>query len=96
MYKCHYPFYDTKSCRGAKRSPVHTALEQRGAHFRDVSGWESADWYAPDGSKETAKKMVDTDVHPLGWGKESIDWRKGEDGTVSVRGWDGECERMGR
>jgi 4-methylaminobutanoate oxidase (formaldehyde-forming) len=65
VYKCHYPFYDTASCRGVKRSPIHTALESKGAHFRDVSGWESADWYAADGSSDTAKKMV-TAAHSSG------------------------------
>ena len=27
-----------------------TRLEARGAYFRDVSGWEGADWYAPRAS----------------------------------------------
>jgi len=50
VYKCHYPHYQLATARGAKRSAVHARLEGAGACFRDVSGWEGADWYAPVGS----------------------------------------------
>ncbi|MFO0603639.1 MAG: FAD-dependent oxidoreductase [Polyangiales bacterium] len=49
VYQCHYPFRSMKTARGAKRSPLHERLAARGAYFKDVSGWEGADWYAPDG-----------------------------------------------
>jgi glycine cleavage system aminomethyltransferase T/glycine/D-amino acid oxidase-like deaminating enzyme len=49
VYQCHYPTRSMKSARGAKRSPFHDRLVERGAFFRDVSGWEGADWYTPDG-----------------------------------------------
>src|SRR4030095_15767120 len=50
-----------RTARGAKLSPVHPQLVARGAYFRDVSGWEGADWYAPPG--ETP------DPGPLSWGR---------------------------
>jgi glycine cleavage system aminomethyltransferase T/glycine/D-amino acid oxidase-like deaminating enzyme len=50
VYQCHYPYRSMKTARGAKRSPIHAQLEARGAYFKDVSGWEGADWYTPDGS----------------------------------------------
>mmetsp|Transcript_57637 Transcript_57637/g.153983 ORF Transcript_57637/g.153983 Transcript_57637/m.153983 type:complete len:832 (+) Transcript_57637:2-2497(+) len=49
VYALHYPFKDLKSARGAKLSPLHGRLLEQGAHFREVSGWESADWYAGKG-----------------------------------------------
>lgn len=46
-----------KSGRNAKRSPIHSRLEQQRAYFREVSGWESPAWYAPEGVE--AKLDVD-------------------------------------
>ena len=45
VYQCHYPFRSMETARGAKQSPFHDRLAARGAYFRDVSGWEGADWY---------------------------------------------------
>jgi glycine/D-amino acid oxidase-like deaminating enzyme len=44
-----------ETARGAKKSPVHDRLVARGAYFRDVSGWEGPDWYAPPGAKEPTR-----------------------------------------
>jgi 4-methylaminobutanoate oxidase (formaldehyde-forming) len=63
VYKCHYPTHTMQTARGAKRSPIHDRLVARGAYFRDVSGWEGADWYAPPG--------VAPAVERLSWGRES-------------------------
>ncbi len=57
VYACHYPNRDKETARGAKRSPVHAQLAAAGARFRDVSGWEGADWYG----------AVDDD--PLTWAR---------------------------
>lgn len=46
VYKCHYPHRQTETARGVRRSPLHDRLAALGAFFRDVSGWEGADWYA--------------------------------------------------
>jgi 4-methylaminobutanoate oxidase (formaldehyde-forming) len=59
VYMCHYPFRSMQTARGAKLSPIHDRLAAEGAYFRDVSGWEGADWYA--GRGETP------DPGPLGW-----------------------------
>jgi glycine/D-amino acid oxidase-like deaminating enzyme len=64
VYQCHYPTRSMQTARGAKRSPIHDKLQQAGAYFKDVSGWEGADWYAP--SPELAKNDV------LSW--ERQDW----------------------
>jgi len=62
VYQCHYPTRSLQTARGAKRSPLHDRLAAKGAYFRDVSGWEGPDWYAPPG--ETP------DPGPLSWGRQ--------------------------
>ncbi len=61
VYQCHYPMRSMQTARGVKTSPFHERLRARGAYFRDVSGWEGADWYAPG--------QVDPDPGPLSWGR---------------------------
>ncbi len=63
VYACHYPFKPMKTARGARRSPLYTQLEAQGAFFRDVSGWESPDWYAGKGKAP--------DPGPLSFGRPS-------------------------
>jgi len=63
VYQCHYPTRSMHTARGAKKSAIYDRLAARGAYFRDVSGWEGADWYTPDGS---APK-----VEGYSWGRQS-------------------------
>jgi heterotetrameric sarcosine oxidase gamma subunit len=62
VYQCHYPTRSMMTARGAKRSAIYDRLAAKGAYFRDVSGWEGADWYAPQGKE--AK------VDSLSWGRQ--------------------------
>jgi len=57
VYACHYPGRQMKSARGAKRSPIHDRLVAERAYFKDVSGWEGADWYAPAGATPEAPAL---------------------------------------
>jgi glycine cleavage system aminomethyltransferase T/glycine/D-amino acid oxidase-like deaminating enzyme len=59
VYQCHYPNRSMQTARGAKTSAFYERLRARGAYFRDVSGWEGADWYARSGT--------DLDPGPLTW-----------------------------
>src|ERR1700754_1630449 len=61
VYQTHYPTRSMLTARGAKKSAIYDRLAARGAFFRDVSGWEGADWYTPDGSPP--------DAGPLSWGR---------------------------
>lgn len=61
VYQCHYPSRSMQTARGAKVSPWHERLAAAGAYFRDVSGWESPDWYGAPGE--------DPDPGPLTWGR---------------------------
>ena len=63
VYKCHYPTMSPQTARGVKKSAVHDRLAAAGAYFRDVSGWEGADWYAPSGHEPKVGK--------LSWGREN-------------------------
>jgi 4-methylaminobutanoate oxidase (formaldehyde-forming) len=62
VYQCHYPTRSMTTARGAKKSALHDRLANHGAYFRDVSGWEGADWYAPPGKDATVSK--------LSWGRQ--------------------------
>ncbi len=62
VYQTHFPGKSMKTARGIKRSPLHDRLEAQGAYFRDVSGWEGADWYAGPGQI--------ADPGELSWGRQ--------------------------
>jgi glycine cleavage system aminomethyltransferase T/glycine/D-amino acid oxidase-like deaminating enzyme len=64
VYATHYPGRPMRTARGAKLSPVHHRLAAQRAYFRDVSGWEGADWYAPEGAAPEPGE--------LSWGRQ--DW----------------------
>jgi glycine cleavage system aminomethyltransferase T len=62
VYQCHYPTRSMQTARDVKRSAIHDRLAARGAYFKDVSGWEGADWYAPPGA--------DAAPDGLSWGRQ--------------------------
>jgi len=64
VYETHYPGRSMRTARGAMVSPVHHRLEAQRAYFKDVSGWEGPDWYAPEGAEPK--------VGALSWGRQ--DW----------------------
>jgi 4-methylaminobutanoate oxidase (formaldehyde-forming) len=63
VYQCHYPGRSMTTARQAKVSPIHHRLEAQRAYFKDVSGWEGADWYAPEGIEPT--------IDQLSWGRQN-------------------------
>jgi glycine cleavage system aminomethyltransferase T/glycine/D-amino acid oxidase-like deaminating enzyme len=63
VYQCHYPTRSMMTARGAKKAAIHDRLAAAGAYFKDVSGWEGADWYAPPG--------VEPKVDALSWGRQN-------------------------
>jgi 4-methylaminobutanoate oxidase (formaldehyde-forming) len=67
VYQVHYPGRSMQTARGVKRSAVHDRLAGQGAYFRDVSGWEGADWYEPDWTGDPAKGP---DPGELSWGRQ--------------------------
>ncbi len=63
VFAAHYPGKSPETARGARRSPVHERLSAARAHFKDVSGWEGADWYAPEG--------VEPVIDRMSWGRQN-------------------------
>jgi glycine cleavage system aminomethyltransferase T/glycine/D-amino acid oxidase-like deaminating enzyme len=63
VYKCHYPAMSLTTARGVRKSPFHDRLAAAGAYFKEVSGWESPDWYGTPDTKP--------DPGALTWGRPS-------------------------
>ena len=51
VYQCHYPSRTPQTARNITLSPLHERLRSQGAYFKEVTGWESPDWYAPPGTE---------------------------------------------
>ena len=64
VYKPHYPYYSKQTARKIKRSAIYDRLKEKGAYFKEVSGWEGADWFAPNGVDPSSIANL-----PLSWGK---------------------------
>ena len=56
VYAVHTPGIELTSARGEFTSPVHDRLVSEGARLGDVSGWESAAWYAGRGQTPTDER----------------------------------------
>ena len=63
VYQCHYPTRSMQTARGVKRSAIYDRLVERRAYFKDVTGWEGADWYAPAG--------MEAKPDALSWGRQN-------------------------
>lgn len=46
LYADHFPYRQMATARGVRRSPLHEHLQQRGAVFGELAGWERANWFA--------------------------------------------------
>lgn len=49
LYADRYPYRQLATARGVRRSPLHAALDARGAVFGEVAGMERANWFAEPG-----------------------------------------------
>ncbi|MBA3910956.1 MAG: FAD-dependent oxidoreductase [Rhodobacter sp.] len=63
LYADHYPYRQSVTARGVRRSPLHEHLKARGAVFGEAAGWERANWFATPGQKAE---------YSYGWGR--TDW----------------------
>ncbi|MDP9463704.1 MAG: FAD-dependent oxidoreductase, partial [Actinomycetota bacterium] len=48
-YDMHWPFFQRRSARPLRRSPLYERTAANGAVFGELVGWERPNWYAPDG-----------------------------------------------
>jgi 4-methylaminobutanoate oxidase (formaldehyde-forming) len=50
LYAMHWPYYQYRTSRNLRRSPLHDRLKDAGACFGQAAGgWERANWFAPKG-----------------------------------------------
>jgi len=82
VYQCHYPNLTLKTARGARRSPFHAQLAQLGAHFKEVSGWESPDWYGEPGTTPEPGPL--TWGRPAWWDRWAREHQAARDGVVAM------------
>jgi 4-methylaminobutanoate oxidase (formaldehyde-forming) len=81
VYQCHYPTRSMMTARGAKKSPFYDRLAARGAYFRDVSGWEGADWYGnPDNTLTFGR--------PSWFAEWATEHKAARDGVILIEGRD--------
>jgi 4-methylaminobutanoate oxidase (formaldehyde-forming) len=50
LYAMHWPYYQYRTARGARRSPLHDRLVAAGACMGETAGWERPNWFAAPGS----------------------------------------------
>lgn len=51
LYADHYPYRQKATARGVRRTPFHHHLNEHGAVFGELSGWERANWFATEGQE---------------------------------------------
>lgn len=45
LYATHWPNYQATTARNVRRSPLHSALAERGARFGEINAMERANWF---------------------------------------------------
>ena len=53
LYAMHWPHYQMRTARGARRGPLHDRFLAAGAVMGEAVGWERPNWYAPEGVEKT-------------------------------------------
>ena len=67
LYADHFPYRQVETSRSIKRSPIHHRLEEKGACFGEVAGWERANWFLPESE---LKKGV-TPAYEYSWKRQN-------------------------
>ena len=49
LYAMHWPQLQPVTARNIRRGPLHDRLQRANAAFGEMTGWERANWYAPQG-----------------------------------------------
>lgn len=50
LYAMHWPYYQYRTARGARRSALHDRLLAAGACMGETAGWERPNWFAEPGT----------------------------------------------
>jgi len=51
LYADHFPYRQKATARSIRRTPFHHHLNQNGAVFGELAGWERANWFADEGQE---------------------------------------------
>ena len=51
LYAMHWPFYQYKTARDARRTPLHDRILAQNACMGETAGWERPMWFAPEGTE---------------------------------------------
>lgn len=62
LYDDHWPFRQVETSRPVRRTPIHHRLEERGAGWGELAGWERANWYGMPGV---------TPTYDYSWGRQN-------------------------
>ena len=67
LYADHFPYRQFESSRNVRRSPIHQRLEENGACFGEVNGWERPNWFLP----EAARKAGEVAQYEYSWKRQN-------------------------
>ena len=67
LYADHFPYRQFESSRNVRRSPIHQRLEENGACFGEVNGWERPNWFLP----EVARKAGEVAQYQYSWKRQN-------------------------
>ena len=94
-YTISWPNYVTKTERGLRKSPLYDKLKAAGAVLVEKSGWERAQWFAPEGVEPVEEPTFGTGHWEEHVGREVKALREGvvildqtSFGKIEVRGPD--------
>ena len=67
LYADHFPYRQFETGRDIRRSPLHHRLENAGACFGEVNGWERANWFLPQAERDAGK----TPAYEYSWKRQN-------------------------
>jgi 4-methylaminobutanoate oxidase (formaldehyde-forming) len=67
LYQDHFPYRQYETGRGIRRSPLHSRLEELGACFGEVAGWERPNWYLSKEEREAGT----TPAYEYSWARQN-------------------------
>lgn len=65
LFSVHGSNHQHKSARGIRRSPLHGYMTKENAVFRQLAGWEVADWFAR--TSDMANEHITSEESQLSW-----------------------------
>ncbi len=55
LFAMNWPHRQNITARGVRRSPLHGDMAKAGACFTEIGGWETPEWFAPEGVEPTPR-----------------------------------------